>query len=737
MNRILSALLIAVLFLGCKSTPESSRQITMPTPAPVYSADPKGGILDLDTPLDIMITPHARVGIRAIPGAQLTVGVGSTGNDGTGDSLRTAFGKLNANDTELYGSVATINSGKMDNLNGKGTNATVFQTLQILGTNSVSTNVPLQIVGGLDQPLVSGGAEAAAEFYLPKDKAMWIKLRSGVNNVQKRYIAFMNKNGTNWDWLFGPNETNTFIRYDAQAGTHREFLRQGPPNDTGDSFYDSSGEGAVQINASPNGDANSGHGGLKVFGGGISPVEIMRVERTNGLTLLSTYNLGLGFLGANGRIEVNMRSADTTINSYNPTNSIALTQPDFTPNNMVQIAGRTYDSNFVAVTGTKIVSIFPNHTPGGVSGILSLITATNGTLQEKVRILENGSLSVGVLNGYDAPLVAGRTYVTPSIGGISSNTMAIIANDFDGTVNKSTSLSILSRSSGEDAINFGNETREKQGQIVFGHSSASAFNNSFGFLNNGVEQMRMGPNGQVGIQATNPIARLEVRTAQDIAETNSVFGSVLNRHNGFFIYTPATDGKTAYLFNNWSGSAPYVQLALRSDGSITNSGAITSGGAITSLAGITGTTISGDGSALTALNAGNLSSGTMLAGRMPALTGDITSSAGSVATTLKNTGTAGTYRSVTTDAQGRVTSGTNPGTFNGYGISDSSANLASVLTDKTGSGSAVFQTNANLSTPRLLGIPVYANNAAAVSGGLTTGNLYRTGADPDALCIVH
>lgn len=37
---------------------------------------------------------------------------------------------------------------------------------------------------------------------------------------------------------------------------------------------------------------------------------------------------------------------------------------------------------------------------------------------------------------------------------------------------------------------------------------------------------------------------------------------------------------------------------------------------------------------------------------------------------LTNVGTAGTYRSVTTDAQGRVTAGTNPTTLSGYGISD-------------------------------------------------------------------
>jgi hypothetical protein len=34
-------------------------------------------------------------------------------------------------------------------------------------------------------------------------------------------------------------------------------------------------------------------------------------------------------------------------------------------------------------------------------------------------------------------------------------------------------------------------------------------------------------------------------------------------------------------------------------------------------------------------------------------------------------------------------------------------------------------------------LPVYANNAAAIAGGLTAGAFYRTGADPDPVCVVH
>lgn len=65
--------------------------------------------------------------------------------------------------------------------------------------------------------------------------------------------------------------------------------------------------------------------------------------------------------------------------------------------------------------------------------------------------------------------------------------------------------------------------------------------------------------------------------------------------------------------------------------------------------------------------------------------------------------TAGTYRSVTVDTYGRVTAGTAPTTFSGYGISDTAANLASAITGTTGSGSLVFATSPSLTTPSLSG----------------------------------
>jgi hypothetical protein len=39
--------------------------------------------------------------------------------------------------------------------------------------------------------------------------------------------------------------------------------------------------------------------------------------------------------------------------------------------------------------------------------------------------------------------------------------------------------------------------------------------------------------------------------------------------------------------------------------------------------------------------------------------------------------------------------------------------------------------------PNIANLSVYADNAAAITGGLVAGDLYRTGSDPDPVCIVH
>lgn len=59
------------------------------------------------------------------------------------------------------------------------------------------------------------------------------------------------------------------------------------------------------------------------------------------------------------------------------------------------------------------------------------------------------------------------------------------------------------------------------------------------------------------------------------------------------------------------------------------------------------------------------------------------------------------------------------------------------LTIATNQAARISTTSGADGGVRLQDVPVYANNAAAVAGGLAVGRLYRNNADPDLICIVH
>lgn len=76
-------------------------------------------------------------------------------------------------------------------------------------------------------------------------------------------------------------------------------------------------------------------------------------------------------------------------------------------------------------------------------------------------------------------------------------------------------------------------------------------------------------------------------------------------------------------------------------------------------------------------------------------------------------------------------------------VSNSDDNIPSVLIDifRRPAGDAVLSVpdvlKALTNPPVISLLPNYADNAAARTGGLITGQLYRTGGDPDLVCIVH
>jgi phage-related tail fiber protein len=108
-----------------------------------------------------------------------------------------------------------------------------------------------------------------------------------------------------------------------------------------------------------------------------------------------------------------------------------------------------------------------------------------------------------------------------------------------------------------------------------------------------------------------------------------------------------------------------------------------------------------------------LSGGLLSTTVIPAFTGDVRTTAGSTITTLAPSGvTAGTYKSVTVDAKGRVTNGTNPTTVAGYGITDAlSANKLGAP-----SGIATLTTGGSLTTNQVPGFT--GGEVTSVAGSL-------------------
>jgi hypothetical protein len=143
------------------------------------------------------------------------------------------------------------------------------------------------------------------------------------------------------------------------------------------------------------------------------------------------------------------------------------------------------------------------------------------------------------------------------------------------------------------------------------------------------------------------------------------------------------------------------------------------------------------------------SAGILATGRTIGMTGDVTwtsasfNGSGNVTgtATLANSGvTAGTYNSVTVDAKGRVTAGTNPTTLSGYGITDALSNSTSstqnayfgdihLQDDTTPSHYLKITDTDNLTANRTLNLTVNdADRNLSLSGNLTvSGNATVSG----------
>ncbi len=195
---------------------------------------------------------------------------------------------------------------------------------------------------------------------------------------------------------------------------------------------------------------------------------------------------------------------------------------------------------------------------------------------------------------------------------------------------------------------------------------------------------------------------------------------------------------TASTILTLNGSKNAVSLA-NGTGALTNDGsgnfgwAVGNSGTVTSVAltspgvvyTVSGSPITSSGTLALALV--NQTSNTVFAGPTSGATA-APSFRAMVAADLPAVGTAGTYRSVTFDAQGRETSGSNPTTFAGYGLSDTAANLGTVLGVQTSNTVFAGPVSGSAATPTMRAlvaadIPSLTGTYLPLAGGTMTGSI--------------
>jgi len=232
----------------------------------------------------------------------------------------------------------------------------------------------------------------------------------------------------------------------------------------------------------------------------------------------TSLNIALGLSQTNSigllqRGTVSIVSGGDVIGVYNQSNiSSSVTSGNYTHFAAIQgsVTGASLTNQTGFLAGFNLNLGTNNY---GFRGLLSSATGRwnlymDGTASNYLagRLVIGTLVDFGLNTDNGLRLAALRNHVTPSTSGISIDTVGVFSNN--ASTNGNATVSILSRSSGTQRLNFGNQLVESAsfissvlGDLRFGTGSGSV---------DAVERMRLLASGSLGLGTTSPISLLEL-----------------------------------------------------------------------------------------------------------------------------------------------------------------------------------------------------------------------------------
>jgi hypothetical protein len=377
--------------------------------------------------------------------AQQTIGIGSSANDGTGDPLRTAFTKINANFTELYGDTAEANDilddtspqlgGNLD-INGFNiTSARSNENIRVIpnGTGTVELEGNTNVTGNLT---ATGNIFANGNINLGDASGDQTKV-TGVFEADQLQIdgTTLTSTVTNGSVTIQGNGTGGVNVADITINDNKISAS----NSNSDLELSASGTGNVVVGAVT-------VSGTTLSAADSSQITIAEALQVNGATSLGT-SLALatgatvtGILDedAMGSDSATQLATQQSIKAYADTKAVLTGS---TNNTITTVTGAhafqgeanlTFDGSTLAVTGAATVS-----SSLGVTGTLTTADVSTTGATTISGELTAGSLNVGDLNiGTDGKITTdtnGNIDLNPSGTGV-----VVITSDITHTGTQTT-----------------------------------------------------------------------------------------------------------------------------------------------------------------------------------------------------------------------------------------------------------------------------------------------------------